>query len=57
MSTDFTLATIRERIDYKIISLVFKCIHRGAPPYLERLVNTTHQVGEGLDQMMTQLDS
>ena len=29
---------IKERIDYKIISLVYKCIHWGAPPYLERLV-------------------
>ena len=29
---------IKERIDYNIISLVFKCIHGGAPPYLDRLV-------------------
>ena len=30
---------IKERIEYKIISLVHKCLHNQAPPYLTRLIN------------------
>ena len=39
---------IKERIAYKIVSLVFKCLHGEAPPYLERLVKYNKPSRRGL---------
>ena len=39
---------IRYRIEYKIITLVHRCLHQTAPPYLSRLVNYHIQRREGL---------
>ena len=39
---------IRKRIEYKIISLVFKSLHGEAPPYLERLIKQLTPTRKGL---------
>ena len=46
---------IKQRIEYKIVSLVFKCLHGEAPPYLAGLVRY-NQLEEDSDQKKTQLD-
>ena len=37
-----------KRIEFKIISLVHKCIHGNAPPYLQRLIQYTKPTRKGL---------
>ena len=39
---------IQQRIEFKIISLVHKCIHGNAPPYLQRLIQYTKPTRKGL---------
>ena len=39
---------IKFRIDYKIISMVHKGLHRQAPPYLTRLLQYSEQGRKGL---------
>ena len=39
---------IKYRIDFKILSIVHKCLHREAPPYLTRLIQHTTVRREGL---------
>ena len=39
---------IYHRINFKVITLVFKCIHRLAPSYLEELIKPKKQSREGL---------
>ena len=39
---------IQQRIEFKIISLVHKCIHSNAPPYLQRLIQYTKPTRKGL---------
>ena len=39
---------IQHRIEFKIISLVHKCLHNNAPPYLQRLIQHTRPTRTGL---------
>ena len=39
---------IQQRIDFKIISLVHKCLHGNAPPYLQRLIQHCNPTRRGL---------
>ena len=39
---------IQQRIEFKIISLVHKCIHGNAPPYLQRLIQHCNPTRRGL---------
>ena len=39
---------IKFRIDYKIISIVHKCLHGEAPPYLTRMIEYTKPTRPGL---------
>ena len=39
---------IHHRIEFKIISLVHKCLHNNAPPYLQRLIQHTRPTRKGL---------
>ena len=39
---------IQQRIEFKIISLVHKCIHGNAPPYLQRLIQHCNLTRRGL---------
>ena len=39
---------IQHRIEFKIISLVHKCLHNNAPPYLQRLIEHTRPTRKGL---------
>ena len=39
---------IKYRIDYKIISMVHKCLHGEAPPYLARIIEHSKLGREGL---------
>ena len=39
---------IQHRIEFKIISLVHKCLHDNAPPYLQRLIQHTRPTRTGL---------
>ena len=39
---------IQHRIEFKIISLVHKCLHNNAPPYLQRLIQHTRPTRKGL---------
>ena len=39
---------IQQRIEFKIISLVHKCLHSNAPPYLQRLIQYTRPTRKGL---------
>ena len=39
---------IKFRIDYKIVSLVHKCLHGEAPPYLARMIEYTKPTRPGL---------
>ena len=39
---------IQYRIEFKIISLVHKCLHNNAPPYLQRLIQHTRPTRRGL---------
>ena len=39
---------IKFRIDYKIISIVHKCLHGEAPPYLARMIEYTKSARPGL---------
>ena len=41
---------IRYRIDYKICTLVFKCLHAMASTYLIKLIKLKHQCRQGLSQ-------
>ena len=39
---------IQHRVDFKIISLVHKCLHGQAPPYLQRLIQYCNPTRRGL---------
>ena len=39
---------IKYRIDYKIISIVHKCLHEDAPPYLTRMIQHSKPGRQGL---------
>ena len=43
---------IKFRIDYKIISIVHKCLHGEAPPYLARMIEYTKPTRPGLQSVM-----
>ena len=48
MSRTVTLASIQQCILFKVITLVFKCIHGQAPSYLQKLIVLKQPRREGM---------